>query len=122
MDMTDEQVKAWMRAFELAGIDAEKLAAAMQKIADAMLTIFDELVDGLVSLCRPVVEMLENLEKRGVFSHEQTARKKKRERDRRQAIKQENAARFRQYKATETAWKVQKRTAPRRREWRGPTR
>lgn len=118
--MMDERVQAWMRAFELAGIDEETLAEVLKKIADSIQVAFEKLIDEVISLCRPVSEMLEEMEKCGVFDYEQTARKKRQQRDRRMVAKRSNAASFRQYKAKETAWRTQKRTGARRREWRGP--
>ena len=41
-------------------------------------------------------------------------------REKQRAMEQATAARFRQYKASESAWAVQKRAGRRRREWRGP--
>ena len=51
-----------------------------------------------------------------------TARDRKAAREKRRAMEQATAARFRQYRASESAWAAQKRTGPRRREWRGPWR
>ena len=118
--MMDERVQVWMRVFELARIDEETLAEVLKEIADSIQIAFEKMIDEVISLCRPVSEMLEEMEKCGVFDYEQTARKKKRQRERRMVAKRSNTASFRQYKAKETAWRTQKRTGARRREWRGP--
>lgn len=46
-----------------------------------------------------------------------TARDRKAAREKRRAMEQATAARFRQYRAGESAWATQKRTGPRRQEW-----
>lgn len=100
--MTDKQIQAWRKALAAAGFDPVKVAETIQRFNEAMRIFAEELAKALN------------------FDHEQTARKKRRQRDRRMVVKRSNADNFRQYKAKETAWRTQKRTGARRREWRGP--
>ena len=51
-----------------------------------------------------------------------TAWDRKEARGKLRAVERENASRFRQRKARESTWAVQKRTGQRKREWRGPWR
>lgn len=118
--MTDEQKWAWEWALKWAGYDPVKVAETIQRFNEAMRIIAEELAKALNVIFNGPAESLEELDKRGVFDQEQTTRKKKRERDRRMVAKRSNAASFRQYKAKETAWRTQKRTGARRREYRGP--
>ena len=49
-----------------------------------------------------------------------TAWDRKEAREKQRAVERAAASRFRQYRARESTWAAQKRTGPRRREWRGP--
>lgn len=57
---------------------------------------------------------------RRTFADFKTAWDRKEARGKLRAVERENASRFRQRKAGESAWAVQKRTGQRKREWRGP--
>ena len=59
---------------------------------------------------------------KGEFLQFKTAWDRKEARGKLRAVERENASRFRQRKARESAWAVQKRTGQRKREWRGPWR
>ena len=59
---------------------------------------------------------------RRTFADFKTAWDRKEARGKLRAVERENASRFRQRKAGESAWAVQKRTGQRKREWRGPWR
>lgn len=130
MNLTDEQVEAWKRAFELAGVDLNELGECLLKIAKA-LTIaymeFEKAMEQVANIVRAgLIEMerelekFEVLEKKGEFLELPTARDQEEAREKQRAAEREAASRFRQYKASEKAWSAQKRTGPRRREWRGP--
>ena len=129
MGMTVEEEKAWKRAFELAGIDVVKLGEIIRAAVQEIVRVwndFDREMQAVATLANNMLAQtqeevsLEEVVKRYIFGYEPTARKKKRERDRRRAVEQATASRFRQYKAKESAWAAQKRTGQRRREWRGP--
>lgn len=117
--MMDVWVQSWMRAFELEGIDEGTLDEVLKEIADSTQIAYEKLIDEVISLCQPVSEMLEDLEKCGVFDYEQTAKKKKWERDRRLAVKMAHVARFSRYDNRRLYWAVKRQTKPRARE-RGP--
>ena len=59
---------------------------------------------------------------KGEFLQFKTAWDRKEARGKLRAVERENVSRFRQRKAGESAWAVQKRTGQRKREWRGPWR
>lgn len=133
MGMTVEEEKAWNRAFELAGIDVGidlvKLGEIIREAVREIIRAWDDFDRGMqeaAALANDVLTQtpeeisLEEVAKCYIFGYEPTTRKKKQERDRRRTAKQTTASRFRQYKARESAWAAQKRTGPRRREWRGP--
>ena len=130
MNLTDEQEKAWKRAFELAGVDLDALGECLLKIAKA-LTIaymeFEKAVEQVANIARAglietanELEEFEDLERELKMLDRPTAWDRKKARERRRAAEREAASRFRQYKASEKAWSARKRTGPRRREWRGP--
>lgn len=117
--MTDEQIRAWGLALKLVGLDPVEVAETLRQLDEAMRILVEVAEQACNMTLTGFAESLEELEKRGAFDHEQTTRKKKRERDRRMVAKRSNAASFRQYKAKEAAWRTQKRTGARRREYRG---
>lgn len=130
MELTDEQVEAWKRAFELAGVDLDALGKCLVKIAKA-LTIaymeFEKAMEQVANIARACLIAAENeLEEFEALEGElkklnfPTVRDRKEEREKRRAAERATASRFRQYKASESAWSARKRTGPRRREWRGP--
>ena len=59
---------------------------------------------------------------RRTFADFKTAWDRKEARGKLRAVERENVSRFRQRKARESTWAVQKRTGQRKREWRGPWR
>lgn len=59
---------------------------------------------------------------KGEFLQFKTAWGRKEARGKLRAVERENVSRFRQRKARESTWAVQKRTGQRKREWRGPWR
>lgn len=130
MDLTDEQVEAWKRALEMAGVDLDTLGKCLLKIAKA-LTIaymeFEKDMEQVANIARTglieaasEMEEFEDLERELKMLDRPTAWERKKARERRRAEEREAASRFQQYKASESAWSVRKRTGPRRREWRGP--
>ena len=129
MGMTVEEEKAWKRAFELAGGDVVKLGEIIREAVREIVRAWDDFDQEMQEGARLANNMLaqtleevslEEVEKCYIFGYEPTARKKKRERDRRGMVEQATAARFRQQQGRESAWSVKKRTGQRRREWRGP--
>ena len=130
MNLTDEQVEAWKRAFELAGVDLDELGECLLKIAKALTIAYMELekaMEQVANIARAglieaasELEEFEDLERELKMLDRPTAWDRKKARERRRAAEREAASRFRQYKASEKAWSARKRTGPRRREWRGP--
>lgn len=129
MDLTDEQVEAWKRAFELAGVDMDALGKCLVKIAKALIITYTELekaMEQVANIARAglmvaanELEEFEALEGELKKLNLPTARDRKEARGKRRAAERATASRFRQYKASESAWSARKRTGPRRREWRG---
>lgn len=130
MNLTDEQVEAWKRAFELAGVDLDELGECLLKIAKALTIMYMEFEKAMEQVANIVraglieaaneLEEFEDLERELKMLDRPTAWDRKKARERRRAAEREAASRFRQYKASEKAWSARKRTGPRRREWRGP--
>lgn len=118
-DSLSELAKSWEWELEITGIDPEKVAEAFRWFDEAM-KIAEELAEKaakvFTALFGSYEESMEELEEYGVFDYEQTARKKKREQDRRISAKMENAARFSQYGKRRLCWDVKRRTRPRARE------
>lgn len=132
MNLTDEQVEAWKRAFELAGVDLDALGKCLQKIAKA-LTIaymeFEKEMEQVANIARAgLIETASELEEFEALEGElkklnsPTAQDRKKAREKQQAVERATASRFRQYRTGKSTWATQKRTGPRRREWRGPWR
>lgn len=130
MNLTDEQEKAWKRAFELAGVDLDAPGECLLKIAKALTIAYMEFEKAMEQVANIVraglieaaneLEEFEDLERELKMLDRPTAWDRKKARERRRAAEREAASRFRQYKASEKAWSARKRTGPRRREWRGP--
>lgn len=130
MNLTDEQEKAWKRAFELAGVDLDALGECLLKIAKALTIMymeFEKAMEQVANIARAglieaasELEEFEDLERELKMLGRPTAWDRKKARERRRAAERETVSRFRQYKASEKAWSARKRTGPRRREWRGP--
>ena len=130
MELTDEQVEAWKRAFELAGVDLDALGECLVKIAKALIITymeFEKAMEQVANIVRAgLMETASELEEFEAMEGElkklnfPTARDRKEAREKRCAADRAAASRFRQYKASESAWGARKRTGPRRREWRGP--
>ena len=130
MNLTDEQAKAWKRVFELAGVDLDELGECLLKLAKAAAIAYMEFEKAMEQVANIVraglieaaseLEEFEDLERELKMLDRPTAWDRKKARERRRAAEREAVSRFRQYKAREKAWSAQKRTGPRRREWRGP--
>lgn len=119
MDKTDMQARTWLRALELAGYDAVKVAEMFRQISEAVQILAEEAIKALNVLFGVFEENYEELKKYVTFDSEQTARKKKRHRDRRQAAKIAHAVKFSRYNNRRLCCAVKRRTQPRARE-RGP--
>lgn len=130
MELTDEQVEAWKRAFELAGVDLNALGECLVKLAKAAAIAymeFEKAMEQVANIVRAgLIEAANELEEFEALEGElkklnlPTAREKKEAREKRSAAERATVSRFRQYKASESTWSARKRTGPRRREWRGP--
>ena len=130
MDLTDEQVEAWKRAFELAGVDLNALGECLVKLAKAAAIAymeFEKAMEQVANIVRAgLIEAASELEEFEALEGElkklnfPTVWDRKKARERRCAADRAAASRFRQYKASESTWSARKRTGPRRREWRGP--
>ena len=112
------------------GVDLDALGECLLKIAKALTIAYMELekaMEQVANIARAglieaasELEEFEDLERELKMLDRPTAWDRKKARERRRAAEREAASRFRQYKASEKAWSAQKRTGPRRREWRGP--
>ena len=128
--ITDEQVEAWANGFRAAGIDLDNLEKVVREIAETIVFVcmeFEKAMEQVAEIAQAALpaaekelEELEAAREKAVLLELPTARDRKAARKKRRAMEQATAARFRQYKASESAWAAQKRTGPRRREWRGP--
>lgn len=125
MNLTDEQVEAWKRAFELAGVDLNAMGECLVEIAKAVIITWEQVANiaraGLM-VAENELEELEALRKEAAFFNPPTARDRKEAREKRRAAERATASRFRQYKARENARGAGKRTGARGREWRGADR
>lgn len=130
MDLTDEQVEAWRRAFELVGVDMDALGECLVKLAKAAAIAymeFEKAMEQVANIVRAgLIEAANELEEFEALEGElkklnlPTARNRKEAREKWRAAERATVSRFRQYKTGESAWSARKRTGPRRREWRGP--
>lgn len=113
MDLTDEQVEAWKRAFELAGVDLNALGECLVKIAKAMTIAymgFEKAMEkvaniaqaGLVEAAKELEE-LEAIRKEAAHFNPPTERDRKEAREKWRAAERATASRFRQYKVSESA-------------------
>lgn len=117
--MTDEQIQVWELALKMVGLDPVKVAETLRQLDEAMRILAEVAAQAFNVIFTGFAESLEELEKRGVFDYEPTARKKKQERDRRKAAKMANVAGFSRYEKRRLCWAMKRRTRPRARE-RGP--
>ena len=130
MDLTDEQVEAWKRALELAGVDLDVLGECLLKITKALTIVYMEFkkaMEQVANIARAgLIEEASELEEFAAMEGEleklnfPTAWDRKEAREKRRAVERAYASSFRQHKAKESAWSARKRTGPRQREWRGP--
>ena len=133
--ITDEQVEARAKGFRAAGIDLdnlEKVVKVVQEIAETIVFVcmeFEKAMEQVAEIAQAALqtvakglEELEAAREKTALLELPTARDRKAAREKRRAMEQATAARFRQYRASESAWAAQKRTGQRKREWRGPWR
>ncbi len=128
--ITDEQVEAWAKGFRAAGIDLDNLEKVVQEIAETIVFVcmeFEKAMEQVAEIAQAALqtvakglEELEAAREKTALLELPTARDRKAAREKRRAMEQATAARFRQYRASESAWAAQKRTGQRKREWRGP--
>lgn len=130
VDITNEAAEAWERVLSAAGIEMDMIEKILREIAEAAIITYMELEKAMVQVANIAraglveaaneLEEFEALRKEAVLFNPPTARDRKAAREKQRAIEQAATSRFRQYKASERAWSAQKRSGPRRREWRGP--
>ena len=128
--ITDEQVEAWAKGFRAAGIDLDNLEKVVREIAETIVFVcmeFEKAMEQVAEIAQAALqtvakglEELEAAREKTALLELPTARDRKAAREKRRAMEQATAARFRQYRASESAWAAQKRTGQRKREWRGP--
>lgn len=132
MNTTDEQKKEWARDLCAAGVEAGVIAEVLREIAESVIIKcieFEEAMAQIANIMRlglveaaNELEELEALRKRAALLELPTAWDRKEAREKQRAVERAASSRFRQYRTRESAWSAQKRTGPRRREWRGPWR
>jgi len=126
-----EAIKASIEHIEAQAI-ADAIAQAdeeMQGVKEAAITLaekagiaLEEAIGAILHALGAGREIPELKEEKDELLNFPTARDRKEARQKRRAVERATVSHFRQYKARETAWTMQKRTGPRRREWRGPWR
>lgn len=106
------------------GDEAREIVKFARALAEKSVCSAEEATGALLRATRKMVDELqkcaEQKEVGGEFLQLKTAWERKEDRERRRAAERVNAARFSRQKARETGWRRQKRTRPRRREYRGP--
>lgn len=119
---TEEYIKAVVKKELLADAEAEVqgLLEAARILAEQSTCSMEEFMGAILNAVGGYSGMDGPGE--GAFSDIKTAWGRKETREKRRAVEQAAASRFRQHKARETAWTARKRTNPRKREWRGPWR
>lgn len=132
MDLADKQKEEWARALCAAGVEAGVIAEALREIAESVIIKcieFEEAVAKIANIMRlglveaaNELEELEALRKKAALLELPTAWDRKEAREKQRAVERAASSRFRKYRTRESAWSAQKRTGPRRREWRGPWR
>ena len=130
VDITNEQAEAWKRVFSAAGIETDMIEKILREIAEAAVITYMELEKAMEQVAKiaraGLIEMASELEEFEAMERElkklnsPTAQDRKKAREKLRVMERETVSRFRQYKASERAWSAQKRSGPRRREWRGP--
>ena len=104
-------------------IVAKKAGVTLEEAVGMVLKAIQDFGDGLKAafapfLGEPDLTAIEPGEPLDV----PTAWDRKEAREKQRAVERAAAARFRQYRTRKSTWATQKRTGPRRREWRGPWR
>lgn len=108
---------------EVARMIAERTGVSMEAAEGMVLNVLQRNAGGLRECLEELNGLLdEGNRQMGEFLDITTAWDRKEARGKLRAVERENASRFRQRKAGESAWAVQKRTGQRKREWRGPWR
>lgn len=132
MNTTDEQKKEWARDLCAAGVEAGVIADVLREIAESVIIKCIEFEEAMAQIANIIrlglveaaneLEELEALRKKAALLELPTAWDRKEAREKQRAVERAASSRFRQYRTRESAWSAQKRTGPRRREWRGPWR
>lgn len=105
---------------EVARMIAERMGVSMESAEGMVLNVLQRNVGGMWECLEELNGLLDEGNRQiGEFSNITTAWDRKEVREKLRAVERENASWFRQRKASERAWSAQKRSGPRRREWRG---
>lgn len=109
---------------EMQGVKAEEEMQGAKKVvltfAEKAGIALEEAIGAILKALGAGGEIPELEEEKGEPLNFPTARDRKEARQKRRAVERATVSHFRQYRARETAWTMQKRTGPRHREWRGP--
>lgn len=99
--VTDEQVEAAVRVLNAAGIDMTRLAEAIIEGAYALQTTLEAAAEIIRAAILPIVdhisEILEEVEKAGIFEEETNARRRRINRERLRLIEQRYKVQIRRY-------------------------
>ena len=124
-DEIDSLLREWEMELELEAIagygetEAREILKAAREMALWKGCTLEEIIGAIMN----AVAVGANPKKvRRTFADFKTAWDRKEARGKLRAVERENVSRFRQRKARESTWAVQKRTGQRKREWRGPWR
>jgi hypothetical protein len=101
-----------------AGIEAEEIEKYSKRLAEGGYSA----ENAARSLCNAKQALMNDLTSCEELDKFVTAWDRKEARGKLRAVERENACRFRQHKARESAWTARKRAGQRKREWRGPWR
>ena len=104
-------------------IVAKKAGVTLEEAVGMVLKAIQDFGDGLKAAFAPFLGELDlTAIEPGEPLDVPTAWDRKEAREKQRAVERAAAARFRQYRTRKSTWATQKRTGPRRREWRGPWR
>ena len=124
-DEIDGLLREWEMELELEAIagygetEAQEILKAAREMALWKGCTLEEIIGAIMN----AIAVGANPKKgRRAFADFKTAWDRKEARGKLRAVERKNASRFRQRKARESTWAVQKRTGQRKREWRGPWR
>lgn len=106
-----------------AGVEAWEILKAAEILAEMPYYTTEDVTEAIQNVTQALMELNKSCEQEdgnNSLLTGKTAWDRKEDRERRRAAERVNATRFFRQKACETGWRRQKRTRPRRREYRGP--